>query len=195
MVVDWTSARPTPGALVVAMLLPDSLPYRGLADSSGHFSLGPLPAGEYIVSGVLDENRNHLADPREAFDSVRAARRRTAPSSSGPSSTTRARPASATVSQQDSVSATRGVHPAARPEAASPADRGAGVAACPTPPRCGSLRILPEPLDDSLHGRSRAADTDTADGADTTAVRDTTLPPPRRAAHSARRLAAGRRLS
>ena len=28
-VVDWTSARPAPGALVVAMLLPDSLPYRG----------------------------------------------------------------------------------------------------------------------------------------------------------------------
>ena len=53
IVVDWTSARPAPEALVVALLLPDSLPYRALADSSGHFSFGPLPAGDYVVSGVL----------------------------------------------------------------------------------------------------------------------------------------------
>ncbi len=74
LVVDWTSARPAQGALVVALKLPDSLPYRGLADSSGRFSLGPLPVGEYVVSGVLDENRNHFAEAREAFDSVRVAR-------------------------------------------------------------------------------------------------------------------------
>jgi hypothetical protein len=72
-VVDWTSGRPAPGALVEALLVKDSLPYRGLADSSGHFSLGPLPAGEYLVRGVLDQNRNNVADPREAFDSVRLA--------------------------------------------------------------------------------------------------------------------------
>ena len=72
-VVDWTSARPAPGALVVALQLPDSLPYRGVADSSGRFSLGPLPAGQYVLSGVLDENRNRVADPREAFDSARIA--------------------------------------------------------------------------------------------------------------------------
>jgi hypothetical protein len=72
-VVDWTSARPAPQALVVALKMPDSLPYRGIADSSGRFSLGPLPAGDYVLSGVLDENRNHQADPREAFDSVRVA--------------------------------------------------------------------------------------------------------------------------
>jgi hypothetical protein len=75
-VMDWRSGRPAPAALIVATLLPDSLPYRGVADSSGSFRLGPLPAGEYIVSGVLDENRNHLADPREAFDSVRVPRGR-----------------------------------------------------------------------------------------------------------------------
>ena len=72
-VVDWSSSRPAPGALVEALLVKDSLPYRGLADSSGHFSLGPLPAGEYLVRGVLDQNRNNVADPREAFDSVRLA--------------------------------------------------------------------------------------------------------------------------
>lgn len=72
-VVDWTSSRPAPAALVEALLVKDSLPYRGLADSSGHFSLGPLPGGEYLVRGVLDQNHNNLPDPREAFDSVRLA--------------------------------------------------------------------------------------------------------------------------
>ena len=46
--LDVRPARP--GALVVALLLPDSLPYRALADSSGHFSFGPLPAGDYLCS-------------------------------------------------------------------------------------------------------------------------------------------------
>jgi Bacterial Ig-like domain len=77
-VVDWTSSRPAPAALVEALLVKDSLPYRGLADSSGRFSLGPLPAGEYLVRGVLDQNRNNIADPREAFDSVRLAPGKTA---------------------------------------------------------------------------------------------------------------------
>ena len=49
VVVDWTSARPAQGALVVAVKMPDSLPYRGIADSSGHFNLGPLPAGQYMT--------------------------------------------------------------------------------------------------------------------------------------------------
>ena len=72
-VVDWTTSRPAPQALVEALLLKDSLPYRGLADSSGHFSLGPLPNGEYLVRGVIDQNHNNVADPREPFDSVRLA--------------------------------------------------------------------------------------------------------------------------
>jgi Big-like domain-containing protein len=77
VVVDWGTARPAPAALVEALLEPDSLPYRGVADSSGHFSLGPLPAGQYLVRGVIDENRNLRADGREAFDSVRLAKGKT----------------------------------------------------------------------------------------------------------------------
>jgi hypothetical protein len=72
-VVDWSTGRPVPAALVEAILLPDSLPYRGLADSSGHISLGPLPAGTYLVRGIIDENKNMRADAREPFDSVRLA--------------------------------------------------------------------------------------------------------------------------
>ncbi|MGH7525725.1 MAG: Ig-like domain-containing protein, partial [Gemmatimonadales bacterium] len=74
LVVDWGTNRPLAEALVVALLLPDSLPYRALADSAGRFSFGPLPAGEYLVSGVQDENRNVRADPREPYDTVRVRR-------------------------------------------------------------------------------------------------------------------------
>jgi hypothetical protein len=72
VVYDWKAGRPAPGALVEAVLQPDSLPYRALTDSSGRFRLAPLPEGEYLVFGVLDQNRNLRRDPREAWDSVRA---------------------------------------------------------------------------------------------------------------------------
>jgi hypothetical protein len=70
-VFDWKAGSPAPRALVEAVLEPDSLPYRALADSSGNFSFGPLPRGEYLVFGVLDANKNFRRDPREAFDTVR----------------------------------------------------------------------------------------------------------------------------
>jgi L-seryl-tRNA(Ser) seleniumtransferase len=72
-VIDWKAGRPAAGALVEAVLQPDSLPYRTIADSSGRFTLGPIPKGEYLVFGTLDQNRNLRRDPREAFDTVRIA--------------------------------------------------------------------------------------------------------------------------
>ncbi len=71
LVVDWSTNRPAVQALVEALLLPDSLPYHGLTDSTGRFSLGPLPAGEYLVKGVIDQNHDFQPGPREAFDSIR----------------------------------------------------------------------------------------------------------------------------
>ena len=70
-IFDWKAGNLAPGALVEALLEPDSLPYRALADSSGHFAFGPLPHGEYLVYAVLDANKNLRRDPREAFDTVR----------------------------------------------------------------------------------------------------------------------------
>lgn len=67
---DWTTARPAVGALVEALLLPDSLRYRMLADSSGSFDLGPLPEGSWVVFAGIDQNRNRRLDPREAWDSA-----------------------------------------------------------------------------------------------------------------------------
>jgi methionine-rich copper-binding protein CopC len=70
-VVDWAAGRAAGNALLEAVLLPDSLPYRALADSAGAFALAQLPPGPYLVYGVLDQNGNRDRDPREAFDTAR----------------------------------------------------------------------------------------------------------------------------
>ncbi|HMU60737.1 MAG TPA: Ig-like domain-containing protein [Gemmatimonadales bacterium] len=67
---DWMTARPAPQALVVAVLLPDSLQYRMLADSAGKFDFGPLPSGDYLVYGAIDQNKNARFERREAWDSI-----------------------------------------------------------------------------------------------------------------------------
>jgi hypothetical protein len=75
-VVDWTTRRPQPEGVVHAVLhagSADSLVYRMLADSLGFFEFGPLPEGEYLVFGGIDQNRNRRIEPRELFDSVRVA--------------------------------------------------------------------------------------------------------------------------
>jgi len=174
-VVDWSTSRPAPAALVEAILLPDSLPYRGVTDSSGRVSLGPLPAGEYLVRGVLDENHNMRLDPREAFDSVRLARGKSAAGElwAFVHDTTPARIRA--ITSTDSISATIELT-----QSLDPRQRlGVGAASVrllpdSTPVAVASL--LPKPVDDSLHGGERAARDTTA--GDTTAgdttTRDTT---------------------
>ena len=70
-VVDWTNSQPARQSLVEAVLLPDSLVYRTQADSTGRFNFGPLPRGEYLVYGVIDQNRNARRESRENYDSIR----------------------------------------------------------------------------------------------------------------------------
>jgi hypothetical protein len=161
--------------------MPDSLPYRGLADSSGRFSLGPLPAGEYIVSGVLDENRNRLADPREAFDSVRATRSdSTLELWAFVHDTTP--PRIRTVSPLDSAAATveltQPLDPRQRLQPSA-----VRLSLLPDSTAVRVTSILPKPLDDSLHAR-RAAPADTVKR-DTTAAQPGV--PPRGARPGARR--------
>jgi hypothetical protein len=177
-VVDWSSGRPAPAALVEALLLPDSLSYRAVADSSGRFSFGPLPDGDYRVSGVLDENRNHVADGREAFDSVHVPKGR---SNAGElwafvHDTTPARIRSVTVA--DSVGATvelsQSIDPRQRIETAA-----VTVGLLPDSTPVPVVSILPKPVDDSLHAAAAAVpDTSRADSA--------------RADSAARRVPAGR---
>jgi hypothetical protein len=70
-VVDWGTRRPEALALVEAMLVADSLVYKTATDSTGHFNLGPLPDGIYVVSGILDQNKNRKRDRNEPYDTVR----------------------------------------------------------------------------------------------------------------------------
>ncbi len=71
--IDWVSGRVARQALIELTLLPDSLTYRTVADSSGRFAIGPLPHGSWSVVGVLDQNHNLRRDRRESYDSTRVA--------------------------------------------------------------------------------------------------------------------------
>lgn len=70
---DWTAGQPIRAGLIQAVLEPDSLVYKGITDSSGSYTFGPLPRGTYLVYVGMDQNRNGRIDPREAYDSVRVA--------------------------------------------------------------------------------------------------------------------------
>lgn len=70
-VVDWPAARAGVNALIEAVLLPDSLPYRALTDSTGSFSVPALPAGSYLVYGTIDQDGNRRRGMREAYDTLR----------------------------------------------------------------------------------------------------------------------------
>ena len=70
-VVDWAGGKAAPGALIEAVLMPDSLPYRTVADSAGDFAMAMMPPGQYLVYGVLDQNGNRRRDLRESYDTAR----------------------------------------------------------------------------------------------------------------------------
>lgn len=172
-VVDWTSGRPAAAALVIATHLPDSLPYRGLADSAGRFSLGPLPVGEYLVSGVLDENRNHLADPREAFDSIRVLRGRDTTLELWTFVHDTTPPRIRTITPTDSVSASVEFSQSLDPgQRLQPTAVRVSLLPDSTPVRIAS--VLPRPVDDSIHGK-RPAEPDSV-AADTAARRQRAVP-------------------
>ena len=68
---DWPGPALARTAFVEAVRLPDSTVFVAPADSSGAFTVGPLPPATYIVRGYVDENRNRVRDRLEAWDSVR----------------------------------------------------------------------------------------------------------------------------
>ena len=157
---SWTGppAGPRRRALVDALLLPDSLPYRGLADSSGRFALGPLPPGDYLVSGVLDENREPPG--RSARGIRQRAGRRAGKTARWRALDLRARhhpaPHPHGHRRRQRVGHRR-VHPEARPAPAPRSPPRCGSRCCPTRRRCRSSSMLPKPLDDSLHATRRPA--------------------------------------
>jgi hypothetical protein len=157
-VVDWNTSRPAGGALVVATLLPDSLPYRGVADSSGRFSLGPLPSGEYLVTGVLDQNQDQRQDAREAYASTRLPRGKSDVGELWAFAHDTTAPRIQTVTVDDSVSATVTFSQKLDPrQRLSPRDVRLRLLPDSVPVTVAS--ILPKPVDDSLNRRTTPSDT------------------------------------
>ena len=172
-IVDWGTSRPAANALVIATLLPDSLPYRGVADSTGRFSLGPLPNGDYLVTGVLDENRDQRQGTREAYATGRVARGKSDAGELWVFVHDTLPPRIQTVTVDDSVSATVTFSQKLDPrQRLAPKDVRLRLLPDSVPVAVASM--LPAPLDDSLHGRARRQDsTAVADSiaADTTPAR------------------------
>jgi hypothetical protein len=67
--IDWVAGRPATRALIQGVT-PDSVIYLAQSDSVGHFTLGPLPPGSYLVRAIADLNNNHALDRNEPFDSA-----------------------------------------------------------------------------------------------------------------------------
>ena len=176
-VVDWGTARPVAGALVVATLLPDSLPYRGVADSSGRFALGPLPQADYSVTAVLDQNGNHRQDLREAYATTRVPRGKTDAGELWAFVHDTAPPRIQTVTVNDSVSAAVTFSQKLDPrQRLTPRDVRLRLLPDSTPFPVAS--ILPQPVDDSLHAARTPADT--AAARDTVGQAEEQAPPGRR---------------
>jgi uncharacterized protein (DUF2141 family) len=70
-VFDWAAQRPASGAYVEAVSRADtSVVYVAATDTTGQFDVGPLPAGEYAVRALIDQNSNRIRDRNEKWDSV-----------------------------------------------------------------------------------------------------------------------------
>jgi hypothetical protein len=77
---DWVAEHPAPDALIEAITVGrDSIRYLAQADSSGSFTVGPLPPGSYLVRGTIDQNRNREQDRTEPWDTVRVVVPQTGP--------------------------------------------------------------------------------------------------------------------
>lgn len=169
-ILDWSTSRPVQGALVIASLLPDSLPYRGVADSGGRFSVGPLPQGDYIVSGVLDQNGDHRQDPREAYGTARVARGKTNVGELWAFVHDTTPPRIQTAAVDDSMKATVTFSQKLDPRQRL-GTRDVTLRLLPDSTPVPVSSILPQPLDDSLNRKAPAA-RDSTTAKDSVARRD-----------------------
>jgi Bacterial Ig-like domain len=69
----WVDQRVQTQAVIRAVLLPDTIAYLALTDSSGDFRLLGIPPGRYRVWAIQDQNGNRRQDRREPFDTVTVA--------------------------------------------------------------------------------------------------------------------------
>lgn len=78
IVFDWSAERPAARAFIQG-ITPDSSIYLAQSDSSGRFTLGPLPPGSYLVRAINDQNNNRALDRNEAYDTARVVVPQTGP--------------------------------------------------------------------------------------------------------------------
>ncbi|HEU4787277.1 MAG TPA: Ig-like domain-containing protein, partial [Gemmatimonadaceae bacterium] len=71
VVFDWAGQQVAKGAYVEAVSHPDTnIVYVAATDTAGDFEVGPLPAGEYTVRALIDQNSNRTLDRNEKWDST-----------------------------------------------------------------------------------------------------------------------------
>jgi hypothetical protein len=71
VVFDWAAQHTVPNAYIEAMLRSDTtFKFVGVSDTTGHFEIGPLDTGTYLVRGLIDQNSNHQIDRNEKWDST-----------------------------------------------------------------------------------------------------------------------------
>lgn len=173
--VDWGTQRPVPMALIEAMLLPDSLPYRTLADSNGRFAFGPLPRGTFLVTAVVDQDRNRRRGGKESWDSVRVGTQTDLVGEiwAFPRDTTPPRIQSA--ERVDSFTIGIVLTQTLDPRFALPADS-IRVVQLPDSSSIGPIGALPQPAHDSLY-RGRGGLTPAKAPDDTAAAKPDSAPP------------------
>ncbi|HEX6432957.1 MAG TPA: hypothetical protein VFZ87_01885, partial [Gemmatimonadales bacterium] len=139
------------------------------------FSLGPLPAGDYLVTGVLDQNQNQLQDSREAYGTTRTQRGRPDAGEVWAFVHDTTPPRIQTVTVDDSVSATVTFAQKLDPrQRLTPQDARLRLLPDSTPVAVAS--ILPKAEDDSLYKRAPAR-RDTAPAAADTLEQPDSVPP------------------
>lgn len=70
-VFDWSAQHVAANAYVAALPRGDTtLAYLAIADSLGHFDIGPLDTGTYLVRALIDQNSNRVIDRNEKWDSA-----------------------------------------------------------------------------------------------------------------------------
>lgn len=67
---NWAGGVGAAQGYVEAISLPDSTAYISIADSAGVYRVEYLPPGQFLVRGVIDDNKNRGIDSREAWDST-----------------------------------------------------------------------------------------------------------------------------
>jgi Bacterial Ig-like domain len=71
IVFDWAAQHVAANAFVAAILKSDTtLQFVGMSDSTGHFEIGPLDSGMYVVRALIDQNSNRMIDRNEKWDST-----------------------------------------------------------------------------------------------------------------------------